>query len=61
MSAPAIPTIFSPQRRDRRLERARSRCMRPHAARFLAEDMIEDTLERLAFVSKRPIRSAGSI
>ena len=57
MSAPAIPTIFSPQRRDRRLERARSRYTRPDAARFLAEDMIEDTLERLSFVRHTPARA----
>lgn len=57
MSAPAIPTIFSAQRRDHRLARARLRCTRPDAARFLAEDMIEDTLERLAFVRHTPARA----
>lgn len=50
MSAPIIPTIFSPQRRTARLSRALARTARPDAARFLAEDMVEDTLERLAFL-----------
>ncbi len=57
MSAPAIPTIFSARRRDHRLARARQRCGHPDAGRFLAEDMIEDTLERLAFVRHRPVRA----
>ena len=50
MSAPAIPVIFSPARRRNRLARARQRRTHPDAARFIAEDMIEDTLERLAFL-----------
>jgi SAM-dependent methyltransferase len=50
MSTPAIPTIFSPARRRNRFLRAQQRHARPDAARFLAEDMIEDTLERLAFL-----------
>ncbi len=57
MTAPAIPTIFSPRRRDARLARARSRAAAPGAARFLAEDMIEDTLERLAFLRHTPARA----
>ena len=57
MTAPAIPTIFSPRRRDARLARARSRAAAPDAARFLAEDMIEDTLERLAFLRHTPARA----
>lgn len=57
MTAPAIPTIFSPRRRAARLARARSRTARPDAARFLAEDMIEDTLERLAFLRHAPARA----
>lgn len=47
---PAIPTIFSARRRETRLVRARRRASRPDAARFIAEDMIEDTLDRLAFL-----------
>lgn len=50
MSAPAIPTIFSASRRAARFARARYRARRPDAANFIAEDVIEDTLERLAFV-----------
>jgi len=57
MSTPAIPTIFSPLRRALRLARARRRLDRPDAARFLAEDMIEDTLERLAFLRHAPARA----
>lgn len=57
MTAPAIPTIFSPRRRATRLGRAHSRAAAPDAARFLAEDMIEDTLERLAFLRHEPARA----
>jgi SAM-dependent methyltransferase len=57
MNAPAIPVIFSPARRAMRLERARRRQLRPDAARFLTEDMIEDTLERLAFLRHQPSRT----
>lgn len=55
--APAIPTIFSPRRRALRLARARARAVRPDAARFLVEDMIEDSLERLAFLRHAPARA----
>jgi hypothetical protein len=54
MTAPAIPTIFSPVRRTLRLARARQRAARPGSARFLIDDMIEDTLERLAFLRHQP-------
>lgn len=57
MNAPAIPAIFSPARRAMRLRRAQKRQMQPDAARFLAEDMIEDTLERLAFLRHQPARA----
>jgi SAM-dependent methyltransferase len=57
MNAPAIPAIFSAARRTHRLERARLRQRRPDAARFVAEDMIEDTLERLAFLRHAPTRA----
>ncbi len=56
MSAPAIPTIFSPHRRSMRVERALARRSRPDAARFIAEDMIDDTLERLAFLRHKARR-----
>jgi len=54
MNTPAIPTIFSPSRRAARFARARNRADAPGAARFLADDMIEDTLERLAFLRHQP-------
>lgn len=57
MTSPTIPTIFSPARSARRLARARLRAGRPGAARFLADDMIEDTLERLAFLRHTPARA----
>ncbi len=57
MNAPAIPTIFNPHRRAMRLTRALARAERPDAARFVAEDMIEDTLERLAFLRHQPSRA----
>lgn len=40
-----------------RLARAQQRAVRPDAARFIAEDMIEDTLERLAFLRHDPART----
>ena len=57
MTAPAIPTIFDARRRALRLARARARAHASDAARFIAEDMIEDTLERLAFVRHKPART----
>lgn len=54
MSALTIPTIFDAGRRVMRLRRARHRAASPDAARFIAEDMIEDTLERLAFLRHEP-------
>jgi len=57
MSAAAIPTIFSPRRREARLHRARQRSARPDAGRFIAEDMIDDTFERLAFLRHKPARA----
>ena len=57
MTAPAIPTIFSPARRTQRFARARQRIAQPGAARFLFDDMIEDTQERLAFLRHHPARA----
>jgi len=57
MNAPAIPVIFSAARRANRLARAAQRSSSPDAARFIAEDMIEDTLERLAFLRHEPSRA----
>lgn len=57
MTTPAIPTIFSARRRVARLDRARSRAACPDAARFIADDMIEDTLDRLAFLRSEARRA----
>jgi SAM-dependent methyltransferase len=40
-----------------RIARARQRAADPAAARFIADDMIEDTLERLAFLRHTPSRA----
>jgi SAM-dependent methyltransferase len=48
--ASQVPTIFSPHRRQASARRALHLQTRPEAARFLMEDMIEDVLERLAFI-----------
>jgi hypothetical protein len=57
MTAPTIPTIFSARRRAARLARSARRRSQPGAARFLADDMIDDTLERLAFLRHEPTRA----
>lgn len=57
MSASAIPVIFSAKCRANRLARAVQRGASPDAARFIADDMIEDTLERLAFLRHDPARA----
>ena len=54
MNLPSVPTIFSPRRCDQRVRRAIRRQSAPDAARFLLDDMVEDTLERLAFLRHRP-------
>lgn len=56
MTSPAVPTIFNAHRRQLRLRRAAQRRGNPGAGRFLADDMIEDTLERLAFLRHVPAR-----
>jgi hypothetical protein len=57
MTVPAIPIIFSARRRDARYARARVRASSPDAARFIADDMIEDTLDRLAFLRHEATRA----
>lgn len=57
MSRPAIPTIFSSQRRAMRLARAFARIAKHGSARFIVDDAIEDTLERLAFLRHGTIRA----
>lgn len=51
---PAPPTIFAPHRRLAQRARMRRLAQRPDAARFLADDMIEDMLDRLAFLRHAP-------
>lgn len=53
----SIPTIFSSVRRRAVRARMRSLQQHPDAARFLAEDMAEDVLERLAFLRHEPRRA----
>ena len=45
-----VPTIFSPARRAAARRRAGELQRQPDAARFLLEGMVEDVLERLAFL-----------
>src|SRR5690606_20848586 len=53
----APPTIFSPARRQAVRERIAGLQRRPDAARFVIDDMLEDVLERLAFLRHEPKRS----
>ncbi len=53
----APPTIFSPERRRAARRRALVMQRQPGAARFLLDDMVEDVIERLAFLRHEP-RSA---
>lgn len=56
MNSQAPPQIFSPTRRFAVRRRALALQGRPEAARYLAEDMAEDLLERLAFLRHEPRR-----
>lgn len=51
------PTIFDPARRRAVRARIAARQMRPDAARFVIEDMVEDVLDRLSFVRHEPGRT----
>lgn len=57
MASPTLPRIFSPVRRLT----ARARMLRlqqvPDAPRYLLDDMVEDVLERLAFLRHQPARA----
>ena len=57
MASPPPPTIFAPTRR--RAMRARMRKLErcADAPRFIAEDMAEDVLDRLAFLRHEPKRA----
>ncbi|MEN9683377.1 MAG: hypothetical protein RLZZ427_1128 [Pseudomonadota bacterium] len=57
MSANAPPQIFAPARRIAARRRARVMQSRPDAARYLIDDMVEDVLERLAFLRHAPTRA----
>ena len=57
MASLAPPTIFSPARRLAQRQRMRALQRRPDAARYLAEDMAEDVLDRLAFLRHEPRRA----
>ena len=48
------PTIFSPSRRAAARERAERLSRAADAPRFLAEDMAEDVIERVAFLRETP-------
>ncbi|OYW46783.1 MAG: methyltransferase [Novosphingobium sp. 12-63-9] len=57
MASAPPPTIFSPARRRAIRARMRTRQHRPDAARYLADDMVEDVLERLAFLRHEPAKA----
>lgn len=54
MSQTAPPQIFAPARRRAARHRALVLQARPGAARYLLDDMVEDVLERLAFLRHQP-------
>ncbi|MFM9936069.1 MAG: methyltransferase domain-containing protein [Novosphingobium sp.] len=51
------PTIFAPARRRAVRQRMRVLQRHPDAARYLAEDMAEDVLDRLSFLRHEPTRA----
>lgn len=55
--APAPPLIFDRARRIAARRRMRAHQHRPEAARFVMADMVEDVLERLAFLRHAPERA----
>ena len=57
MATPPPPTIFSPTRRRAQRQRMRALQRRPDAARYLADDMAEDVLDRLSFLRHEPKRA----
>lgn len=54
MSAAAPPQIFAPARRRAARLRARRLHAQPDAARYLLDDMVDDVVERLAFLRHVP-------
>ena len=56
MSPPTPPRIFSPHRRLAQRRRALRLQLRPDAARYLIDDMVDDVSERLGFLRHVPRR-----
>jgi SAM-dependent methyltransferase len=54
VSQPAPPVIFEPRRRLAQRQRALRLQASPDAARYLAEDMAEDVVERMGFLRHQP-------
>ena len=57
MASAAPPRIFDPARRLAVRKRMRALQARPDAASYLIDDMVEDVLDRLAFLRHTPERS----
>ncbi|GFE76570.1 bifunctional 2-polyprenyl-6-hydroxyphenol methylase/3-demethylubiquinol 3-O-methyltransferase UbiG [Novosphingobium sp. TCA1] len=57
MASKAPPRIFSPTRRIAARRRALALQQQPDAPRYIHEDMVEDVLERLAFLRFEPKRA----
>jgi SAM-dependent methyltransferase len=57
MNEPRVPTIFNAERREHRFIRALARQNSTGAAQFILEDIVEDMLDRLAFVRHKPGRA----
>lgn len=57
VNQPAPPQVFAPARRAAVRRRALALQVRPGAARYLLDDMVEDVLERLDFLRHQPRRT----
>ena len=57
MASAPPPSIFSSRRRRALRQRMRTLARRPDAAHYLAEDMVEDVLDRLLFLRHEPKRA----
>lgn len=56
-SPPVPPSIFSPVRRHAQRARMRQLQRAPGAPRYVMDDMVEDVLDRLAFLRHEPARA----